>query len=101
MMPAMAGREETWLVWEKRNPELSLLAWEAAAAQETVSCCAVREGVLACTDTAAPVKGCEHPPHPPPPWDHCPLPVSHVHSPKASLASRDCTSALAMAVSSV
>lgn len=40
-MPARVGREETWLVWEKRNPwgpqepvpaVLSLLAWEAAAA---------------------------------------------------------------------
>lgn len=80
-MPAMAGREETWLVWEKRNP--------GAATSSLGSCSSPRdgvllrglgEGVLACTDIAALVKGCDNSAHPlgltlgP-----LPSPVSHVH----------------------
>ena len=61
----MAGREETWLVWEKRNPgAVTSSLGSCSGPKDGVLLRGLGEGVLACTDIAALVKGCSNPAHP-------------------------------------
>ena len=77
----MAGREETWLVWEKRNPgAVTSSLGSCSGPTDGVLPRGLGEGVLACTDITALVEGCNNSAHligltlgP------LPSPVSHVH----------------------
>lgn len=77
----MAGREETWLVWEERNPgAVTSSLGSCSGPTDGVLPRGLGEGVLACTDIAALVEGCDNAAHligltlgP------LPSPVSHVH----------------------